>query len=901
MLKFSDLSVDMRSIENSLNSYMNLYPNSYLPLLILYLSRMDLMEVVENIDPSNSRVIVSITPKEINDFFKESIWESKSYNEVLEEAKKNSDFQIREIIRSIAHFYLLEARDKNNVRNFGLTLKESANSTLLRIKNILLPQDNEISKSGRVSFFYLIFSIGFWARKYSKDVTEDDVKFENWISFFDDTLRKIQEYSSDKTWMQPSELTDIVLARYKNNGRIFNPFAGLASYTTRLQYYDDWARTPIAIRDNYYGQEIDVFTWAIGKLRLLAYDTDSSNYILADSTQWTDLKFENIYCTPPFGMKITNEHGKKEYADSYVIRRGIASLENEGELVCVVPASFLTRKDTFNLRTSLVDQHLINTIVMLPEGVFSFTNIKTAIVVISKKDNLSVKFVDASKLYYTKGREKKLSWLIKDLISYDEFPDHKYLSYDERKMQSFKNEFVASLSYRNIEYIRHSNYSLNALSYISISANKEAYETLFLGNVFFPVSKNKKDIIKKTVIDNHLDKGRYVAPENLSQHPYMPFIDYGSLSSTYYNESMEAIQGPAILFALKNDLRPSLIQKDQVVFIPKGEIIAFGYDLDDYSGEYIINELSKKYVKDNMVEMDIHKTRTAEDIEIISIMSPKPNEYGWGRDRVVLQKEVLDEEKSLRIIELEKQLAKEKDDRYDDYLKALRQRKHRIQQVMNELCPAFSLLDKCRLKTGVLYDDDIVGKRTGKTVSDYFHLIGKTIDKVENMITNIVDEDEWGDSEFVKLKDFLSDLTERNLSDRFVFKVNYLIDDVSPDIMMIAVNRDKMATAFENIIANAENWGFINAQRNDYCIRIDVSKLSSNVVRIRVANNGEAIDPSLNRDHFFEWGVGNHTGYGTWQIKNIIEHYQGTVELKEYPDDLAGFQTEYEIVLPFYV
>lgn len=44
MLKFSDLKVDFKRFENILSSYMKLFPGSYMPLLIMYLSREGLLE-----------------------------------------------------------------------------------------------------------------------------------------------------------------------------------------------------------------------------------------------------------------------------------------------------------------------------------------------------------------------------------------------------------------------------------------------------------------------------------------------------------------------------------------------------------------------------------------------------------------------------------------------------------------------------------------------------------------------------------------------------------------------------------------------------------------------------------------------------------------------------------------
>ena len=69
-------------------------------------------------------------------------------------------------------------------------------------------------------------------------------------------------------------------------------------------------------------------------------------------------------------------------------------------------------------------------------------------------------------------------------------------------------------------------------------------------------------------------------------------------------------------------------------------------------------------------------------------------------------------------------------------------------------------------------------------------------------------------------------------------------------------------------------------------------------MRICVSNNGTPIHPSVDRKRFFDWGYGSGTGIGTWQLKDIVEHYGGTIRLNEYSEEISEFQTEYEIVLP---
>lgn len=903
MLKFADLLVDNKSEKSKIEFFSQKFLNSYFPLLMLYLGRVDSFTVKINVDEDDPYTIISITQDEIRDFFDQS-----DFDKSVDEVKRNLGLTdlATDIWNSIPMFHLLAYRDEKGVNNIGLCIKENTDHILFNILKILAIQEEDILKVGKVYTFLNLWEIGTIGAGLSNKGKEDSIHFEEWIKKFEDAIVKIQAYSRDRLWAQPEELTDIMLSLRDSKGPIFNPFAGLASFSVKslkddIGYYN----TELALHDDYYGQEIDSITWAVGKLRLLAYNTNSENYVLSDSNKWIDKTFNYIFSTPPFGTKIKNEDGKMEYADSFVLRRSVDTMENGGLTACVVPASFLTRKDTYELRKLLVENRLIEKVVALPEGVFlPYTNIKTALIVLRNKRNNSVKFIDATRFYKVDGRERKLNRsFIKNLIQYNEYPEYEYRDTDKALLQVVKSEFLSSITNCRFDEIIEKDYILNVHTYIRHSSlSKEGYEDIYLGSIFFPIQKDREEIVKKTKPENYFQFGRCVDLNDLSSNPYHPYIDYSSLYYTEKAENFEAVQGPAILFSLQGDFRASLLKDDQIVFIPKGIIEAFGYDPKEYYGEYIVNELYKPYVKDEIEDFEIIDSRSGDDICLITILSPKADKYEWKRDVPTLQKEALILEKNERILALEEQISEMKDSSKGEYVKSLRQRKHRIQQVMNELCPAFSLLDKFRTERGKLNNDDIIGKRTGKTVNDYFVLIGNAIDKVESMITNIVDEDEWGESEIFKLKDFIYEFSQRNLSDRFVIKVNYNVNDgIGEDGILVSINRDKLAIVFENIIANARRWGFVNSKRIDYCVRIDVDKPSSNIVRIRVANNGEPIHPSLDRSRIFEWGIGNHTGYGTWQVKNIIEHYLGSVELKEYPEDEAGFQTEYEIVLPAYV
>ena len=539
MLKFADLSVDNMSGGNSIDSFMQNFPNSYIPLFMMYLGRHNLLDIVEDLGDSNKRVILRITREEIKNFFEGSEYEcpfietQAEHNKLLKELldKKDYDF-VKSSISEIPLFELLKYRDKDNIYDISMCLKGEDDQTLIRIYKILSVSEEQVQKNGKVLLFLLLWEMEWHSfTNYLYSEKESEYSTENWISAFENSLSKIQAYSREKIWMQPKELTQVILSK-KMPGKMFNPFAGLASYSVKSLYdEEDFYSKVYALGNEYTGQEIDPISWAVGKLRLLAYGTDSSNYVLTDSRNWTDEFFPNIICTPPFGVKIMNEMGKMEYADHFAVRRSVHNMTYGGMTACVVPASFLTRKDTYELRKQLAQERLIDTIVALPEGLFlPYTNIKTAIIFLKNERNTTVRFVDASRYYLVEGREKKLQKEgVKMLIQHNDFPDYLYKA-DERRLQVLKSEFLSSFTLCRADEIIERDYTFNVRSYIRQNRNaNKGYEPIYLGSIFFPVISDRDEITQIIRPDKHLEYGRLVTLDDLSSNPLLPYFDYTSL------------------------------------------------------------------------------------------------------------------------------------------------------------------------------------------------------------------------------------------------------------------------------------------------------------------------------------------------------------------------------------
>ena len=141
---------------------------------------------------------------------------------------------------------------------------------------------------------------------------------------------------------------------------------------------------------------------------------------------------------------------------------------------------------------------------------------------------------------------------------------------------------------------------------------------------------------------------------------------------------------------------------------------------------------------------------------------------------------------------------------------------------MNEFAPAFNLLNQCRIKNdGVLHDSDIVALRTGETVESYFSKLENIVAKVEDLITNLVDKEHWEEATLIDIDDYVADIPESHLSDKFKFQI---FSDIPVTIegeegdapivqRLVKINKDDLTTVFDNIIANATKWGFTDNKR----------------------------------------------------------------------------------------
>ncbi len=237
---------------------------------------------------------------------------------------------------------------------------------------------------------------------------------EHFSDIFDSVLYRIAQSQGRFAgeFIQPVELTRFIcsLADLQPNSRIYNPFAGLASFGVYLDQ-----------GQGYFGQELNHKTWALGALRLMAYQRPgTSRYVCEDSiSHWpaSSEKFDLIVSNPPFGLRLGNHDRELEHEfhtiEQFLLEKGVQSLDNNGKLIALLPQGFLFRGlHEKRLREILVNEDLIDSIISLPGGLLLNTGIPLIIMVLNKNKSMpgKVRFVDAKRFVEVKNpREKVLN------------------------------------------------------------------------------------------------------------------------------------------------------------------------------------------------------------------------------------------------------------------------------------------------------------------------------------------------------------------------------------------------------------------------------------------------------------------------------------------------------------
>ena len=249
---------------------------------------------------------------------------------------------------------------------------------------------------------------------------------------------------------------------------------------------------------------------------------------------------------------------------------------------------------------------------------------------------------------------------------------------------------------------------------------------------------------------------------------------------------------------------------------------------------------------------------------------------------------------------------------HENYTKAVRMRKHALTQSLSSIEAMFYALNEFRIRqNGNLVNDAVISRVKGTTVSEAFVFISKNLKNMMPALEHIAavdysfDKPKWIDPEL-----FIEEFIKRNENGWLHFKPimtcehghNQVAEDFkdpsSGDIILpkgssicqFLFPKDALERVFNNIISNAESHGFEIKTCNDYQLRFSWHTDGIALV-VEIDNNGSPISNDIDAASLLKYGVSTslhndgHNGIGCNEIDDIMQRYDGKVEIISSPED----------------
>jgi type I restriction enzyme M protein len=676
-------------------------------------------------------------------------------------------------------------------------------------------------------------------------------------------------------FIQSVELTRLMcnLADLEKNASVFNPFSGIASFNIFLNQ-----------DQNYFGQELNQKTWAIGKLRLLAYGRiENSRYDNDDSIyNWPNKsnKFDLIISFPPIGLDIRSNNIRGEFIHTYrrveqlLIERSIENLTPSGKVITIVPLSFLQRSNgEEHILSNLIDNDLIETIILLPGGLLANTGIPIAILILNKAKKLpgKVKFVDAKQFVISKGSREKV------------LDDYALDSY----IRSHKEDDSIIRFVDNVQ-IRNNDYNLSVPRYF-----RKEIDGVRLGDILEHIKGKKVELP---------ESGKLIRIRDLKDDK----VDF-SLSSYSIEDSelkridIQAITESCLLLAMRwKTLKPTLFELNDVPVFKGYDIFSFKINESLVDKAYLIHELHADYVLEQIDAVRGGATIpfiSKDDLLNVIIKLPSLHEQK-AKVEGAIQALIQAKQDELK---LQKEILGIKEDTFNEFASI----KHSFRQYLGALKSNVSGTRKFLIKKNgmPISLDDIYSTKLNQTFSDHLMSIEDTITALSKLLETDKESLNSSKVECLNLIDLVKGAHKLFHQDTFEFELE--IDknsfgsnekDINP---LIDINKEDFSKLFSNIVSNAIDHGFKNTNGNIIrsLISYDTAKESC---LLEVSNNGIPIPEKFSFQHLTTRGEkttdSKGTGIGGADIKDIVAKYNGEFGLIKDVD--SPFPVTYKISFP---
>lgn len=666
---------------------------------------------------------------------------------------------------------------------------------------------------------------------------------ENSTSAFDMIVERMCEIfgASFSMYTQPKELTELV-GRLLNAeyGSLYNPYAGICSYSQI-----------VGPNIKYYGQEKSS-SYFIGKLKCLILGITKFEIMYDDSVKnWLGdygyFGFDYIVSTPSFGRKLdkTESSWRDTSLDFFVRSMSDARKKSIG----VYPVSICSAGYSRALIKDVIARDILDTVILLPQNIFSQTAIQTAIIVVNKEKTHRgfVRLIDASECFTKDGRKNVLDLdTILTLLDCDSDNRVKVVSNDE---------------------IIDKDCSINPKLYTQLQevAFPEGYEIVDFRDILEQCPTQKQYYAEDGYIAKipQLSTDSFDCERKVEDFEYFISVD-----------NVVKVEEPVILISRIREAKPTycIASPEKPLFV-HSNVIPFRIkkDCEWVEPHYLCFELSNR-VKNIFFGTTIASLSVNRLLNVrLGFPSRSFDEQERLFDTASYQRK-LAKAKEMGLQEVIEKLKAE-------YMNEVRARRH-------DMSPHIGVLDmiECKLRQYVSQIDmgeDMFGKMI--RALDYYRV---ALDELKKIVDVLSQENEFGKSEVIDLNAYFQD----RLNNSSGYAIEYTCDsyvveeELIEDPWLVNVDSRYFARVVNNIITNAEKHGFVDSERKDYKLDIRLGLNDDRTMyQIDFANNGTPLPIGLDKISYGIRGEkAGHTagsGIGGHIVKSFVENYNGDYDL----------------------
>ncbi len=247
---------------------------------------------------------------------------------------------------------------------------------------------------------------------------------------------------------------------------------------------------------------------------------------------------------------------------------------------------------------------------------------------------------------------------------------------------------------------------------------------------------------------------------------------------------------------------------------------------------------------------------------------------------------------------------------HNNYIKAVRMRKHALTQSLSSIGAKFNALNKCRIRqNGELSDDNVINPLRGTTVKEIFEFLSTRIEEMMPVLEHIADvEYSFLNPESIDPEEFIESYIKKEEKGWLNFKPivswkegnnmglkvtkdkdgNVIKEKIS--LITFKFPKDALEKIFDNILSNAKAYAFTEDNRKDYQLKFSWRTDGVSLI-IEIENNGTPIPENRDTASLLEYGVSTalhqdgHNGIGCNEIKDIMTRYNGRVEIVSTPKE----------------